>query len=100
MRLRWKILGIGIGTLAAALIVQALLYRRYKSACESIEPGIPLAKAAEILEGLGAKHVAVIDREHQYLRVRVSLKHQMCLVKVDDKEKVIATRYEDSWDLL
>jgi len=43
--------------------------------------------------------VAVIDDVHQWLRVRFSLKHQGCFVKVKDG-KVVSTRCEDGWDLL
>ena len=81
------------------LVVRSWLYHRYKSTCESIEPGTTIADAGETLEDVGGKKVAVIDDVHQWLRVRFSLKHQSCLVKVKDG-KVVSTRYEDSWDLL
>jgi hypothetical protein len=65
-----------------------------------VEPGTSLADAAEALEAAGGKHVAVVDREHQWLRVRLSLKHQLCRVKVDDRDRVLSTKHEDSLGLL
>jgi hypothetical protein len=42
----------------------------------------------------------MVDREHQWLRVRLSLKHQLCRVQVDDRDRVLSTKHEDSGDLL
>jgi hypothetical protein len=100
MSTKWRIaILLGAGCVAA-LLVRSWLYHRYKNACTSIAPGTTLADAGEILERFGGKKVAVIGDEHQWLRVRLSFKHQSCLVKVDSDENVISTRYEDSWDLL
>ena len=100
MRRGWKIALCLVGIGISILFVRSCLYERYKSACEDISPGMDLEEAGDILEGAGGKHVAVVGDEHQWLRVRVSLKHQLCRVKVDAKDKVISARYEDSWDLL
>jgi hypothetical protein len=91
---------VAVAGVAAMLLVQSCRYRRYKETCESIEPGVRLADAARILEGAGGKKVAQIGKVHQWLRVRFSLKHQSCLVTVDEGERVLSTRHEDSWDLL
>ncbi len=100
VRRRWKVVGIVVAACAVALLVRSWLYHRYKGACESIEPGMHLDEAGELLERTGGKHVAVVDREHQWLRVRLSFKHQLCRVKVDSSDEVISVKYEDSWDLL
>jgi hypothetical protein len=97
---KWKIAVVVVGGIVTMLVVRSWLYHRYKNACDTITPGISLREAGEILEAVGGKKVAVIDDQHQWLRVRFSLRHQSCLVKVDADEKVVSTRYEDSWDLL
>jgi hypothetical protein len=88
------------GVCIAGLLVRSCRYERFRSACEGIEFGTPLADAAKVLEAAGGKHVAVVDREHQWLRVRLSLKHQLCRVKVDHRDRALSTKHEDSWDLL
>jgi len=96
----WKIVVAVVAIFAAMLAVRSCLYERYKSACLEIAPGTSLKDAAGDLESAGGKHVAHVDDVHQWLRVRLSLKHQNCSVKVDSKDRVISTKYEDSWDLL
>jgi hypothetical protein len=96
----WKIVAIIAGVCVAGLLVRSCRYERFKSACEGVAPGTPLADAATALEAAGGKHVAVVDREHQWLRVRLSFKHQLCRVRVDDRDRVVSTKHEDSWDLL
>jgi hypothetical protein len=97
---RWKVVAIVVGGCAARLVIRSCRYERYKSVCEGVAPGTPLTDAARALEAAGGKHVAAVDREHQWLRVRFSLEHQLCLVKVDDRDRVLSTKHEDSWDLL
>jgi len=96
----WKIVAIVAGVCVAGLLVRSCRYERFKSICEGIDPGTPLADAGKALEAAGGKHVDVEDREHQWLRVRLSLKHQVCRVKVDEGDRVVSTKHEDSWDLL
>jgi hypothetical protein len=97
---RWKVVIAVAGVCVAGLLVRSCRYERFKSACEGIEPGTLLADAGKVLEAAGGKHVAVVDREHQWLRVRLSLKHQLCRVRVDDRDRVLSTKHEDGWDLL
>jgi hypothetical protein len=97
---RRKVIAVIVGVCMAGLLVRSCRYELYKSACEGVVPGAPLADAAKALEAAGGRHVAVVDREHQWLRVRFSLKHQLCRVKVDDRDRVLSTKHEDSWDLL
>jgi hypothetical protein len=96
----WKVVSMIAGVCVAGLLVRSCRYERYQSACEGVVPGTPLADAAKVLEAAGGKHVALVDREHQWLRVRFSFKHQLCRVKVDDRDRVLSTKHEDSWDLL
>src|SRR5262249_20064793 len=100
VRRRTKIIASLAAGLMVALLVRSWLYDRYKNTCESIEVGTDLDDASDDLEGAGGKHVAKINDEHQWLRVRLSFKHQLCRVTVDAKEKVVSVKYEDSWDLL
>ena len=97
---RWKVILAVAGACAGILVVRSCRYEHYKTTCEAVEPGKPLADAAKALEAAGGKHVAVVESEHQWLRVRLSLKHQLCRVKVDARERVMSVKYEDSWDLL
>jgi hypothetical protein len=98
---RGKVVVVGIVAIGiVAMTVRSCRYERYRSACEGVAPGTPLVDAAKALEAAGGKHVAVVEREHQWLRVRLSLKHQLCRVKVDERDRVLSTRHEDSWDLL
>ncbi len=86
------------------LVVRSRNYNRFKRACEDIPPGTSLGDAREILEDASGRHAAKIVRpdgvEHQWIRVRFSLKHQNCAVVVDNAERVVSVRHSDVWDLL
>ena len=97
---RFRVLGTVAVCLVAALAIQSCLYERYKGVCEDIESGAPLADAADALESAGGKPVGVVGTEHHFRRLRFSMKHQLCIVEVDQGQRVVSTTYRDSWDLL